>query len=337
MMKAALYRQVGPAREVLSLSEVETPAIGPDEVLVKLAYSGVNPADVKVRGGVFPRYTDDEFTIPHSDGGGVIEAMGEAVGAAASGTGGRLAVGQRVAVMNGQWGRACGTAAEYISIPAKYAVPIPDKVGLDHAACFGIPLFTAYRAVTIAGDVAGKDVFVAGGAGAVGHYAIQIAKAKGARVVTTVSSAAKAKVARAAGADRVIDYRAENVAEQVAAWTNDRGVDHYIEVNLSANGSSLVDCLANGASVAVYGSDEGAASVPAIAMIVKQVRIYFFLVYLLSDEDLATAKRDLYTLLDAGKLQTPIAETFPLEEIAEAHEAQERGVIGNLVVRVADI
>ena len=184
-MRAAYYDKNGSARDVLSLGEIDTPKPGPGEVLVRLKTSGVNPSDVKSREGrtrkiAFPR------VIPHSDGAGDIEAVGDGVA--------KSRVGERVWTWNGQWKRAFGTCADYIVLPASLAVKLPDHVGYEAGACLGIPAMTAYHAVAVAGPA--KTVLISGGAGGVGHYAIQFAKARGQTVITTVSSEAKAKVAR---------------------------------------------------------------------------------------------------------------------------------------------
>src|SRR5262245_8357606 len=191
-MRAAYYEKNGPARDVLSLGEVDTPKPGPGEVRVRLRTSGVNPSDVKSREGrtrkiAFPR------VIPHSDGAGDIDMVGEGVPASR--------VGERVWVWNGQWKRPFGTCAEYIVLPAAFAVKLPAHIGYEAGACLGIPAMTAYHAVAVAGANAASTILVTGGAGGVGHYAIQFAKARGAVVIATISSDEKAKLARAAGAD----------------------------------------------------------------------------------------------------------------------------------------
>ena len=183
-MLAAFYTRTGPAREVLNVGEIETPEAGPGEVRVRLATSGVNPSDVKTRGGVRSRDLPFPRIVPHSDGAGVIDQVGDGVPP------GRL--GERVWVWNAAWGRPCGTAAQFVVLPAQQAVPLPANTGFEAGACLGIPALTAYHAVHCNGGVAGKTVLVAGGAGAVGHYAIQFAKIAGARlVITTVSGAAR--------------------------------------------------------------------------------------------------------------------------------------------------
>ena len=221
-MRAAYYEKNGPAREVLHVGDVEAGEPGRGEVRVRLRTSGVNPSDVKSRAGLsrkiaFPR------VIPQSDGAGEIDRVGEGVPASR--------IGERVWVWNGQWRRAFGTAAEYIVLPAEQAVRLPANTSLEAGACLGIPVYTAYQAVEYAGIGEGSTVLVAAGAGAVGHYAIQLAKKKKATVLTTVSSPAKAELARQAGADHVIDYKREDVGERVMAITAKRGVDAVIEMD----------------------------------------------------------------------------------------------------------
>src|SRR3954471_1222889 len=225
-MRAAFYERNGAARDVLSVAEVDTPVPGPGEVRVRLKTSGVNPSDVKAREGrtrkiSYPR------VIPHSDGAGVIETVGDGVPASRK--------GERVWVWNAQWKRAFGTCAEYVVLPAQYAVPMPAHISDEAGACLGIPAMTAYNAVDVAGVASGMKVLGPGGAGGVGHSAIQFARARGATVLTTVSSEAKAALARQAGADHTIDYKRENVGERVAALTNKAMVDAVIEMDLAAN------------------------------------------------------------------------------------------------------
>src|SRR5437660_6567551 len=181
-MRAAWYEKNGAAGEVLAVGAVETPRHGPGEDRVKLPTWGVNPSDVKSRAGTarkiaFPR------VIPHSDGAGEIDAVGTGVASAR--------IGERVWVWNGQWRRPFGTAAEYIVLPAAQAVRLPAHIGFAAAACLGIPALTAWHALALADTRAGTKLLIPGGAGAVAHYAIQFAKARGAIVIATVSSAAK--------------------------------------------------------------------------------------------------------------------------------------------------
>jgi NADPH2:quinone reductase len=264
--------------------------------------------------------------IPHSDGAGTIEAVGEGVD--------RARIGERVWIWNGQWKRAFGTAAEHIALPAAQAVRLPDNTGFEAGACLGIPALTAWRAVQTDGGVAGQTVLVAGGAGAVGHYAIQMAKLLGAaRVIATVSSAAKAAHARAAGADEVIDYRAENVVERIRDMTGGRGVDRVVEVDLAANAALLPQIVTRDGFCACYGSGKADMTLSFGPMILSGAAIRFFIVYELSAQARAEGVAQLTAWLEAGRLQHAIGKVMPLADIVAAHEAVEAGsVMGNLVL-----
>jgi NADPH2:quinone reductase len=325
-MRAAYYEKNGAAREVLRLAELPSQQPARGEVRVRLAASGVNPSDVKSRAGLtrkiaFPR------VIPHSDGAGVIEAVGEGVSDAR--------VGERVWLWNGQWRRAFGTAAEQIVLPSEQAVRLPDTVGMEAAACLGIPAYTAYQAVELAGPKEGATVLVAAGAGAVGHYAIQLAKKRGAAVITTVSSAAKAEIAHRAGADHVIDYRREDVGERVMAITGKGGVDAVIEMDLAANARLLPAVLKPEGTVAIYGGSAAEPTIPFQFLLQNSITLRFFLVYLMPEDLRQRATADLTRMLERGELIHNVAQTFDLVDIAAAHEAVESGkTMGNVVVRI---
>jgi NADPH2:quinone reductase len=323
-MRAAFYEKNGPARDVLVLGEVETPRPGPGEVRVKLKASGVNPSDVKAREGrtrkiAFPR------VIPHSDGAGEIDMVGAGVPA--------QRVGQRVWIWNAQWKRAFGSCADCVVLPAALAVPLPPHVSEEAGACLGIPAMTAYHAVAVAGVGKGQAVLVTGGAGGVGHYAIQFAKARGATVLTTVSSAAKAKLAREAGADHIIDYKRENVGERAMAITGKAGVDAVIEMDLAANAKLYPGLLHARSTVVVYGTGSAEAQIPAQFLLVNAIAIKFVYVY-----ELTAAERDetiaaINGMLENRTLINNVALTLPLKDIVAAHEAVEQGkAMGNVVV-----
>lgn len=325
-MLAAYYELNGAAREVLKVAEVATPVPAAGEVRVRLTASGVNPSDVKSRVGVirkmpFPR------VIPHSDGAGVIDQVGEGVDP------GR--VGQRVWIWNGQWMRPLGTAAQYIALPAAQAVPLPAHIADDAAACLGIPALTAQHAVTLAGPLAGKTVLISGGAGAVAHYAIQIAKAAGAKVLTTISSAEKAQLASAAGADVAINYRTENVGAIVKQHTGGRGVDVVIELDLAANARLLPEVLAAKGKVVAYGTGVAELALPAFFCLLNSIRIEFFLIYTLDEKERAAAVAGLSSLLERDALFHNIATRLPLSEVVAAHELVESGkATGNVVLLI---
>ena len=207
-MQAAFYERTGPASEVLHLAELPTPVPGPGEVRVKVSWSGVNPSDVKSRAGSRSKTLPFPLIVPHSDGAGVIDQVGLDVPS--------TRIGERVWVWNAAWMRPFGTAAQYVVLPSNQAVPLPQNVDLAVGACLGIPALTAYHAVTVDGGVAEKNILVAGGAGAVGHYAIQLAKLKGAKqVIATVSGPEKAALAREAGADVVLNYKTDDLLSAI--------------------------------------------------------------------------------------------------------------------------
>jgi NADPH2:quinone reductase len=289
----------------------------------------VNPSDVKSRGGTTGRPPAFPRIVPHSDGAGVIDAVGAGVPE------GR--VGERVWVWNAQWGRAWGTAAEHVTLPAHQAVPLPDGVDLAAGACLGIPALTAYHAVSTDGGVTGRRVLVAGGAGAVGHYAVQLARLLGARqVVATVSGAAKAELARTAGADVVVNYREDDVRARVREATGGEGVDRVIEVDAAANLALDVDLVAPDGEVVVYGSGRREIAMPFGPLILKNVGVRFFIVYNLRLDVQRRAIAHLTSLLERGALAHNVAARLPLDRIADAHALVERGeTIGNVVLAVA--
>jgi NADPH2:quinone reductase len=326
MMRAAYYEKNGPAREVLQLGEVDTPRPGPGEVRVKLATSGVNPSDVKSREGrtrkiAFPR------VVPHSDGAGVIDQVGDGVPASR--------VGERVWTWNAQWKRPFGTCAEHVVLPAAMAVPLPDHIDFAAGACLGIPAMTAYHAVAVGEAWAGSTLLVAGGAGAVAHYAIQFAKARGAVVITTVSSAEKAKLAQDAGADHVIDYKRENVSERVMELTDKAGVDAVIELDFAANARLLPGVLRPRGTVVVYGTGSAEAQIPAQWLLVNAIAIRFIFVYELTPREREAAVGAITRMLADKQLIHNLATTYPLDQLVAAHEAVEQGKsLGNVVVKV---
>lgn len=323
-MRAAYYEKNGPARDVLAVGEVQTPAPGPGEVRIKLVTSGVNPSDVKSRAGrtrkiSFPR------VIPHSDGAGVIESVGEGVPA--------TRIAERVWTWNAQWKRPFGTCAEHVVLPAALAVPLPDDVGFAEGACLGIPAMTAAHAVAVAEAWAGATLLIPGGAGGVGHYAIQFAKARGAVVITTVSSDAKAKLALAAGADHVIDYKREDIGARVMELTDGAGVDAVVELDLAANARVIPTVLRPRGTVVVYGTGAAEAQILAQWLLVNAIALKFIFVYELSEAERAVALDAITRLLKEKRLITNIALTLPLADIVAAHEAVEQGsAAGNVVV-----
>jgi len=328
MMRAAWYEENGPAADVLHVGELPTPEPGPGEVRVRLVASGVNPIDIKRRRGARGQ-TVEEPTVPHFDGAGVVDAVGAGVSSDR--------VGERVWVFEGQWQRAMGTAAEYIALPESRAVPLPETTGFAEGACLGIPALTAYYAVFADGPVKGKTVLVTGGAGAVGGYAIQFAVLGGARVLTTVSSDAKAEFAADAGADYVFNYRVENVVDRISTLPDGPGVDRIVEVEFGGNLEQTLQIIKPSGVVAAYASDAvPEPKVPFYQLAHKGGSARFVLVFMMPEEMKREATERITRWLQAGELRHYVGKRFPLERVAAAHEAMEHGVIGKVIVDIAE-
>ncbi|GLS34327.1 NADPH2:quinone reductase [Mesorhizobium albiziae] len=326
-MNAAWYEKNGAAREVLTVGELPTPQPGPGDVLVRVHVSGVNPSDVKSRKG---RPLPGLKVVPHSDGAGIVEAVGEGVP--------QSRIGERVWLWNGQWKRAFGTAAEYIALPSRQAVKLPDSVDFATAACLGIPGLTAMHAVNLLAPIEGKTVLVTGAASAVGHAVTQIATARGAKVIGTASGD-KIAHAKAAGASAIIDYKSEDVAARVLELTGGKGTDAIIDMDFSTTVRLLPGgVLAAHGKYVGYGSNiPGDNSVPFGDLLFRSLTLQFFVVYELQAEERARAIADLHGMLEQGTLVHTIGARFSLEETAAAHETVEAGrVIGNVVIDLAD-
>ena len=268
------------------------------------------------------------FAIPHYDGAGIVEAVGAGVDPAR--------IGERVWVLEGRIGRAWGTAAEYIAIEAWRAVPLGDGMTFAEGACLGIPAVTAWLSIAAGGDLAGKDVLVTGGAGAVGSYAIQFAKRRGARVIATVSSDEKAAQARGDGADDTVNYRAGDTAEAIRDLTGGRGVDHVSEVELGGNMPVTAKILKPGASVAAYASMAvPEAPIPFYRFLRTGPSFHIIACFVPPPEQRQATAAAIGSVIAAGGLKTHIAGVWPLAEIASAHEAVESGSLrGNAVVTI---
>ncbi len=326
-MKAAWYSRNGEAQDVMQVDELPTPSPQAGEVLVRLATSGVNPSDVKSRRA---RPLSDPLIVPHSDGAGVIEAVGEGVPAS------RL--GERVWVWNGQWQRPWGTCAQYIALPAAQAVALPDGTDFAAGACMGIPGLTAVQAVILAerlaGDLAGQNVLVTGASSAVGHYITQMVTQAGGRVLGTVGSEAKALHARAAGMQEAIFYKTEPVPARVKALTQGRGADVIIDMDFSTTaGWAAEGALAPHGQVVCYGSNALEVALPFRPWLFQSMGVKFFLVYDLTPADRQKAVARLSQMLADGRLQHSIGARFALEQVAQAHRTVEAGqTVGNVVI-----
>ncbi|MFZ1814447.1 MAG: NADPH:quinone reductase [Rhizobiaceae bacterium] len=324
-MRAAFYTHNGPASEVLQVGDVETPKAGPGEVLVRVAFSGVNPSDVKSRAG---RPLNGDYQIPHSDGSGVIEAVGEGIPAAR--------IGERVWTWNGAWQRQNGTCAELVCLPAAQAVRLSDSVSLEAGACLGIPGLTAYRAWRMVEEAGARSVLVTGAASSVGFLASQMAVQSGMQVIGT-ASARRRDHALAAGCNAVIDYRSENIVERIADLSGGKGVDAIIDMDFSSGTQLLASTALRPHGLYVcYGSNAmGEIAVPFRDLLFRSISLQFFLVYELTREQREEAVEGLGRMLAAGKLTIPVAPAYALSDIVKAHQAVEAGeTLSNVVVSI---
>jgi NADPH2:quinone reductase len=321
-MRAALYRSTG-ASDVLSVEEIEPPRPGPRDVAVRVVVSAVNPTDWKERSRA-GTLDGLDFKVPDQDGAGVIEAVGDEVDP------GRT--GERVWLYFAAWQRQWGSAAERCVLPAEQAVTLPAGVSLDLGASMGIPALTAHRCLFADGPVGDLTVLVSGGAGAVGHYAIELAKWGGARVISTVSSPEKAELARAAGADDVVDYRAEDAAERIRELAPE-GVDRVVEVALHHNLELLKLVCGDNAVISAY-ANGGSTRLSASDLMSRNIALRFVLVYTMPPAALREAVAGVSEALSDGALSELPAHRYPLERIADAHDAVEGGAVGKVLVDV---
>lgn len=317
-MQAICYSKLGEARDVLKLVEMGPPTPGPSEVRVRLALSGVNPSDVKSRRGR-PGMTRPPFeqVIPHSDGAGVIDAVGEGVDP--------NRIGQRVWIWNGQWQRPFGTAATHIVLPSAQAVDLADEVSFEAAASLGIPALTACHAVFNGEDVKGQTMLIQGGAGTVGYLAVQLAKWAGAKVIATTGKEGAERAAKA-GADVVLDYASPDLLAQVMAANDGKPVDTVIEVEFGVNIGLDAEVIKPNGRIAAYGSaKEMTPTLPFLPLLFKAVTIDIILVYLLTDAQRRIAIDKVHQALAEGALDCPVEQIFPLADTIGAHEAVEAG------------
>jgi NADPH:quinone reductase len=322
-MRAATYERVGPAADVLEVREVDRPEPGPGQVLVRVVVSAINPTDVKIRGGATPRDTG-LFQVPHMDGAGVVETVGPGVDPSR--------VGERVWLMLAAHGSRWGTAAQYTVVASERALVLPDDISFDLGATLGVPAVTAAHCLFHDGPVAGRDVLVAGGAGAVGRSAVELAHWAGARVAATVSGPAKAEIATAAGADLVVNYRDADAADQLARWTS--RVERIVEVALGQNIDLDLSVSAPGTTIVTYATDGPDPVIPVRRCMTAGVSLRFMLLYTVPEPVLAEAVRTVTQALAGGALTMPPVLRFPLDQIAAAQEAQEAGPLGRVLVDI---
>jgi NADPH:quinone reductase len=325
-MLAGWYEKGGLAEKVIYVGDMETPRAGPGEVLVRVRASSISPSDYKKRAAntplEFPRI------VPHSDGAGVVAALGAGVS--------DFKVGDRVWTFNAQFKRAMGTAAQYIALPSRLVRPLPANASFVEGACFGIAAMTGFRAVFADGPVERRTVYVPGATGRVGAYALQFAKWGGARVVASVSGAEKAKVAHELGADRVLDRQKDDLATTILELTNNIGVDRIVEVELAGNLPLDEKILAENGTICSF----GAARAPKLEISMsgrraRNMSLRFVFVYLLDDAALTETCAGINKAQVEGALKHRIAATFSLRELARAHAfAESHTGTGHVVVEI---
>lgn len=324
-MKAIWFNETGDAEQVLKYGEMDAPRPGAGEVLVRIHASGVNPSDVKKRAGLQPPGFEDGFVIPHSDGAGIIEAVGDGVDA--------TRVGEHVFVYQAQYQRHWGTAAEYLVIDASRAAKMPKNIDFDIGACAGIPMMTAHRCVFASGPVEGKTVLVTGASGRVGFYAAQWARLGGARVIATAGSDSRCEQAEKTGAHHVLNYRRDDLVGAIKSAAGDGGVDRIVDVEFGLNieTSSLV--LNTNGVIATYSSSMAMTpEIPFYPLMFNNITMQLVLVYNMPEQAKQDAATAIYESLDNDRLIHRIAERYPLADTAAAHRAIEQGGLDGCII-----
>lgn len=328
-MKAVWYEQYGKARDVLKFGEIEDPVPRSNEIKVSVKVSGLNPSDVKRRMGTSVANPKFPKMIPHMDGSGIVDAVGSDVR--------NFERGDRVWLYETQFGNAFGTAAEFAVVPEHRAVKLPEGIGFDTGASLGVPAMTAHRCLFLDGPIEGKTILVQGGAGAVGKYAVALAKwGKAANVIATVSSEEKAKVAQEAGADHIVNYKEEDLAEKIKGFSPE-GVDLVVEVSFGANWETDATLLKNGGVISTYASDsQREPKIQFYSLAGNNLTVHFVLVYLMSKEAHEAAIKDIQNALGKQVLKPTVARRFPLSKTIDAHELLESGkAVGKILVDVS--
>lgn len=326
-MKAAWYEQTGDAADVLKVGELPDPSPDSNEVLISVKTSGINPSDVKIRAGA---RGDLQFSriVPHSDGAGIIVDVGKNVDS--------NRIGERVWIWNAAYGRPNGTCAELISLPENQAVAMSDHVSFEAAACLGIPASTAYYGIFAEGSVQNKTLMITGGAGAVGFYGIQLAKWAGAKVISTVSSKEKFKIAEDAGADLILNYKKDNVVDSVLEFTKGNGVDRVLEVEFGGNIQINPKIINTNGTIAAYASMGNIEpTLPFYDFMFKGIKINTFLIYSICKKDRKMLVEGMTKALNENALKHLIASSFSLDDVVDAHkEVESNKSVGNVIVTV---
>lgn len=324
-MRAVWFEKFGPANETLIFGEKPKPRAAAGEVLIRMKTTGVNPSDVKKRAGSAPNLLDDGPVIPHSDGAGVIEAVGEGVS--------EQRIGERVWVYQAQFARSFGSAAEYLAMDTSRAVILPENASFEVGACLGIPVMTAHRCVFADGPVEGRTLLITGGAGRVGYYAIQWAKQAGARVITTASNDADRSICEAVGADLVVNHRQENWSESLLSQNNGEKVDRVIDVDFGANLAEVLKLIRVSGEIVTYSSNKDPKpQLPFGQMMYLDLMIRLVIVYAMPEVAKQAAIADINDKLAKNELQHRIAHVLDFEDMVRSHELIEQGGFGGCVV-----
>jgi NADPH2:quinone reductase len=339
MMICAAYQEKGKAGDVLKI--VERPALEPsaDEVRVRVATSGINPSDVKMRAGAGNNSAVMPFpeVIPHSDGAGIIDVIGAAKETMIDGAGNTLRHGDRVYIFNAGWQRAHGTAGEYVTLPTTQVIALPDQISFSHGAALGIPAMTAAHAVLTGRGVDGGCVLISGGGGVVGRYAIQMARAAGAKqIIATASTPLSMATAKEAGADHVLDYRMDKL--EAAIMDISGGINHAIEPEFGQNADMLAGVLKANASITSYGSAAMMRpEIPFYPLMFKNITLNMMLVYLLDHTARTAAAKAIDGWLRDGSITEHIASILPLKDAAKGHDLVEKGEkSGSVILKISD-
>ena len=324
-MKAAWFEKFGSADEVLQIGDQALPKPGPDQVLVRVRTSGVNPSDVKKRMGSFPNMLDESICIPHSDGAGDIVSVGVDVD--------ESRIGQRVWLYQAQFARMFGSCAEYVAVDSNRAVLLPDMASYEVGACLGIPAMTAHRCVFSDGGVEGRTVLITGGAGRVGFYAIQWASHAGALVIASASNSEDAEVCRNAGANHIVNHRSDSMVEDILAITGESKVNRVIDVEFGANLSRVLEVIAVNGIIATYSSTQVIEpKIPFFQMMYLDLTLRLVIVYAMPEKAKIAAIEDISAALTEGWMTHRVTATYPLEEVAAAHVLIESGSTRGCVV-----
>jgi NADPH:quinone reductase len=337
-MRSIVYTATGTS-DVLQLVERPIPQPSSGEVRVRMVVSGVNPTDWKRRAAQTGPSEIGEAVVPNQDGAGIVDAVGDGVV--------NLTVGDRVWIFLAQHESTEGTAQEFAIVAAWKTVKLADSVSFDVGASLGVPAMTAHRALTVhedapsrlaPGALTGRTVLVTGGAGAVGHAAIQLARWAGATVITTISSVEKAALASAAGAHLTVDYTVGDPAAAIRAAAPD-GVDIVVDVDIIRNVDLIGRVLATRGSVAIYANSGAAATIPMRAFMGLNARLQYVLLYTVGEVALANAAADVTSAAAAGALEVGEARGLPiirfaLADTAGAHDAVESGAVGKVLIDI---